>query len=156
MSSAQFYKDSLKTVKFPTFDGTRNQEKVNEFLNVFTMLKSLNGLNDADLVRLVVQHLRGPALLWWLEAAESGRSEQLLSTWDNFKLAFRQRFVRWNASTADTQKLLYGLRQHKSARAYFTEFRQIRLRIPAIPNALLFNIIYGNVKPHCRAALTRL
>ena len=66
MSSSQFYKDSLKTVKFPTFDGTRNQQKVNEFLNVFTVLKTLNSLEDADLVRLVVQHLRGPALLWWL------------------------------------------------------------------------------------------
>ena len=156
MSSAQFYKDSLKTVKFPTFDGTRNQQKVNEFLNVFTILKRLNSLDDADLVRLVVQHLRGPALLWWLEAADSGKSQQLLSSWDNFKLAFRQRFIQWNASTADTQKLLYGLRQQRSARAYFTELREIRMRIPPIPNALLFNIVYGNVKPHCRAALTRL
>ena len=155
-SSAQFYKDSLKTVKFPTFDGTRNQQKVNEFLNVFSVLKSLNGLDDADLVRLVVQHLRGPALLWWLETAESGKSQNLLSSWDNFRVAFRQRFVQWNASTADTQKLLYGLRQQRSARAYFNEFRQIRMRIPPIPNTLLFNIIYGNVKPHCRAALTRL
>ena len=156
VSSAQFYKDSLKTVKFPTFDGTRNQQKVNEFLNVFTVLKSLNRLDDADLVRLVVQHLRGPALLWWLEAADSGKSENLLSSWDNFRVAFRQRFVQWNASTADTQKLLYGLRQQRSARAYFNELRQIRMRIPPIPNTLLFNIIYGNVKPHCRAALTRL
>ena len=92
-SSAQFYKDSLKADKFPTFDGTRNQQKVNEFLNVFIVLKSLNSLDDADLVRLVVQHLRGPALLWWLEAADSGRSQQLLASWDNFKIAFRQRFV---------------------------------------------------------------
>ena len=30
------------------------------------------------------------------------------------------------------------------------------MRIPPIPNALVFNIVYGNVKPHCRAALTRL
>ena len=30
------------------------------------------------------------------------------------------------------------------------------MRIPPIPNALLFNIVYGSVKPHCRAALTRL
>ena len=156
MSSAQFYKDSLKTVKFPIFDGTRNQQKVNEFLNVFTVFKSLNSLDDADLVRLVVQHLRGPALLWWLEAADSGRSQQLLSSWENFKVAFRQRFIQWNASTADTQKLLYGLRQQRSAKAYFNELRQIRIRIPPIPNALLFNIVYGNVKPHCRAALTRL
>ena len=58
------YKDSLKTVRYPTFDGTRNQAKVNEFLNVFSVLKTLNGLDDADLVRLVIQHLRGPALLW--------------------------------------------------------------------------------------------
>ena len=30
------------------------------------------------------------------------------------------------------------------------------MRISPIPNVLLFNIVYGNVKPHCRAALTRL
>ena len=104
MSSAQFYKDSLKTVKFPTFDGTRNQQKVNEFLNVFTVLKSLNSLDDADLVRLVVQHLRGPALLWWLEAADSGRSQQLLSSWENFKVAFRQRFVPNGTLQPQTRK----------------------------------------------------
>ena len=155
-TSAQVYKDSLKTVKYPTFDGTRNQAKVNEFLNVFSVLKTLNGLDDTDLVRLVVQHLRGTALLWWLEAAESPKHQQLLSSWENFKSAFRQRFVQWNASTADTQKLLFGLRQQKSARAYFTELREIRMRIHPIPNVLLFNIVYGNVKPHCRAALTRL
>ena len=155
-SSAQLYRESLKTVKYPTFDGTRNQAKVNEFLNIFSVLKTLNGLDDSDIVRLVVQHLRGSALLWWLEAANNNRSQQLLASWEDFQIAFRQRFVQWNASTADTQKLLYGLRQQKSARAYFNELRQIRIRIPPIPNVLLFNIVYGNVKPHCRAALTRL
>ena len=155
-SSSQAYRDNLRTIKLPTFDGSSKQDKVNEFINIFTVLKSLNGLSDEDLVRLAVQHLRGPALLWWVEAADSGKSTELLSSWDIFKKAFRHRFVHWNASTADTQKLLYGLRQLKSARAYFNEFRQIRMRIPPIPNGLLFNIVYGNVKPHCRAALTRL
>ena len=69
----------MKTVRYPTFDGTRNQAKVNKFLNVFFLLKTLNGLDDADLVRLVVQHLRSPALLWWLEAADSIKSQQLFA-----------------------------------------------------------------------------
>ena len=155
-SSFQLYKDSVRALRLPTFDGSNRQEKVDEFLNIFTVFKSLNGLDDTDLVRLAVQHLRGSALLWWVEAVEFGRSQALLASWDLFKKAFRQRFIRWNASTADTQRLLYGLRQQKSARSYFFELRQIRLRIPPVPNSILFNIIYGNVKPHCRAALTRL
>ena len=67
----QLSSTSLKTVKYLTFDGTKNQAKVNKFLNVFSVLKTLNGLDDANLVRLVVQHLRGSALLWWVEAANS-------------------------------------------------------------------------------------
>ena len=156
VTSSQVYRDNLRTVKLPTFDGSGKQDKVNKCINIFTVLESLNGLNDEDLVRLAVQHLRGPALLWWVEAADSGKSTELLSNWDFFKKAFRQRFVHWNASTADTQKLLYGLRQLKSARVYFSELRQIRMRIPPLPNGLFFNIVYANVKPHCRAALTRL
>ena len=74
-SSSQVYRDNLRTVKLPKFDGSGKQDKVNEFINIFTVLKSLNGLIDKDLVRLAVQHLRGPALLWWVEAADSGRSE---------------------------------------------------------------------------------
>ena len=87
-SSAQFYTDSLKTVKYPTLDGTRNQAKVNEFLNVFSVLKTLNGLDDADLVHLVVQHLRGSALLWWVEPANLNKSQHLLSSWENFQIVF--------------------------------------------------------------------
>ena len=78
-SSSQIYRDNLRTVKLPTFDGSGKQDKVNEFSNIFTVLKSLNGLTDEDLVRLAVQHLRGPALLWWVEAADSGKSTELLS-----------------------------------------------------------------------------
>ena len=84
-SSSQVYRDNLRTVKLPMFDGSGKQDKVNKFLNIFTVLKSLNGLNDEGLVRLAVQHLQGPALLWWLEAADSGKSTELLSSCDIFK-----------------------------------------------------------------------
>lgn len=154
--SSHFYNNSLRGIKYPTYDGTRSQEKVNDFINLFAVVRSLNNLSDSDLVRLAVQHLRGDALLWWIELSETKKAQQLLSDWGAFKAALRRQFVQWNAASADTQKLIYGLRQFGSARAYFQQLRHIRIRIPDIPASLLFNIIYANVKPHCRAALTRL
>ncbi|KAL8433603.1 hypothetical protein Efla_000747 [Eimeria flavescens] len=65
---------------------------------------------DEELVRFVVHHLRGDALLW-LELSESNRSQHLLDDWTAFKSALRGRFVQWNAASTDTQKLLYELRQ---------------------------------------------
>ncbi|KAL8438724.1 hypothetical protein Efla_003395 [Eimeria flavescens] len=77
-ASASFYGASLKGLKYPTYDGSRSQEKVEDFLNVFAVVRSLNSLSDEDLVRFVVHHLRGDALPWWLELSESNRSQHLL------------------------------------------------------------------------------
>ncbi|KAL8424385.1 hypothetical protein Efla_006795 [Eimeria flavescens] len=77
-ASASFYGASLKGLKYPTYDGSRSQEKVEGFLDVFAMVRSLNSLSDKDFVRFVVHHLRGDALPWWLELSESNRSQHLL------------------------------------------------------------------------------
>ncbi|KAL8428452.1 hypothetical protein Efla_003268 [Eimeria flavescens] len=42
-------------------------------------------LSYKDLVRFVVHHLRGDALLWWLELSESNRSQHLLDDWTDFR-----------------------------------------------------------------------
>ena len=155
-ASSQFYSATLRGIKFPTYNGARKQEEVNDFLNLFTVAKGLNNLTDPDLVRIAVQHLRGDALLWWIELADTNRTEALLSDWNSFKQALRQQFVQWNVVSTETQKLIFGLRQTTSARNYFTQLRHTRTRSHSIPNAILFNIVYFNVKPHCRAALIRL
>ncbi|KAL8454861.1 hypothetical protein Emed_000004 [Eimeria media] len=49
VSSAALYNTSLRGVKYPTYDGSGSQEKVNDFLNVFAVVKSLNNLFDIDL-----------------------------------------------------------------------------------------------------------
>ncbi|KAL8435925.1 hypothetical protein Efla_003585 [Eimeria flavescens] len=67
---------------------------------------SLSSLSDKERVRFVVHHLRGDALLWWLELSESNRSQHLLDDWTAFKSALRRRFVQWNAASSNTQKLL--------------------------------------------------
>ncbi|KAL8438990.1 hypothetical protein Efla_007495 [Eimeria flavescens] len=84
-ASHSFYGASLKGLKYPTYDGSSSQEKVEHFLNVFAVVRSLNSLSDKDLVRFVVHHLRGDALLWWLELSESNRSQHLLDDWAAFK-----------------------------------------------------------------------
>ncbi|KAL8273725.1 hypothetical protein Esti_002325 [Eimeria stiedai] len=63
---------------------------------------------------------------------------------------------KWTAASTDTQKLTYRLSQIGSARSYFTQLRHVRMRSLPVPDSLLFNIVSVNVKPHCRAALTRL
>ncbi|KAL8269254.1 hypothetical protein Esti_006823 [Eimeria stiedai] len=47
-SSASLYNASLRVVKYPTYDGSRGQDKVTDFLNVFAIVKSLNN-SDNDL-----------------------------------------------------------------------------------------------------------
>ncbi|KAL8440101.1 hypothetical protein Efla_001982 [Eimeria flavescens] len=121
--SSSFYGASLQGLKYSTYDGNRSQEEVKAFLDVFAVVRSLNSLSDKDLVRFVVHHLRGDALLWWVELSESNRSQHLLDDWTAFKSALRRRFVRSDAASTDTQKLLYGLRQIGSARCYFTQLR---------------------------------
>ncbi|KAL8439577.1 hypothetical protein Efla_007729 [Eimeria flavescens] len=86
-ASASFYGLPLKGLKYPTFEGSRSQEKVEDFLNVFAVFRSLNSLSDKDLVRFVVHHLRGDALLWWLDLLESNRSQHLLDDWTAFESA---------------------------------------------------------------------
>ena len=156
VTSGQLYRETLRNVKYPTYDGTRSQDKVNDFLNLFSVVKGLNGLTDTDLIRLVIQHLRGLALLWWVELSETNKAQRLPSSWSHLKDAFCRQFIQWNATSTDTQSLIYSLRQVGSARSYFTQLRQLRMRIPPIPESLLFHIVYATVQPHCRAALVRL
>ncbi|KAL8430084.1 hypothetical protein Efla_007239 [Eimeria flavescens] len=92
--SSSFCAASLQGLKYSTYDGNRSQEEVKAFLDVFAVVRSLNSLSDKDLVRFVVHHLRGDALLWWLELSESNRSQHLLDDWTAFKSALRRRFVR--------------------------------------------------------------
>ncbi|KAL8424715.1 hypothetical protein Efla_001292 [Eimeria flavescens] len=100
--------------------------------------------------------LRGDVLLCWLELSVSNRSQHRRDGWTAFKSALRRSFVQWNAASTDTQELLYGLRQIGSARSYFPQLRHVCMRSHAIPDSFLFNVVFVNVKPHCRAALTRL
>ncbi|KAL8424941.1 hypothetical protein Efla_007582 [Eimeria flavescens] len=67
-----------------------------------------------------------------------------------------RRNLKINECLCDTQKLLYGLRQIGNARSYSTQLRHVRTRCHAIPDSLLFNVVFVNVKQHCRVALTRL
>ncbi|KAL8426719.1 hypothetical protein Efla_006220 [Eimeria flavescens] len=120
-------------LKYPTQDNSRSQEKVEGFLNVFAVVRSLNSLSDKDLVHFVVHHLRGDALLWWRELSESNRSQHLLDDWAGFKSALRRRVLQRNAASADTQELPYGLRQNGNARSYFTQLRQVHMRVHAVP-----------------------
>ncbi|KAL8424923.1 hypothetical protein Efla_006686 [Eimeria flavescens] len=80
-ASASFCGASRKGLKYPTYDVRRSQEKAEEFLNVFAVVRSPNSLSNKNLVRFVVHHLRGDALLWWLELSESNRSQDLLDDW---------------------------------------------------------------------------
>ncbi|KAL8425121.1 hypothetical protein Efla_007238 [Eimeria flavescens] len=82
--SSSFCGASLQGRKYSTYDGNRSQEEVKAFLDVFSVVRSLNSLSDKDLVRFVVHHLRGDALLWWLELSESNRSQHLLDDWTAF------------------------------------------------------------------------
>ncbi|KAL8432413.1 hypothetical protein Efla_000190 [Eimeria flavescens] len=87
---------------------------------------------------------------------KSNPSQHLLDDWTFFKSALRRRFVQWNAASTDTQKLLYGLQKSGSAWSYFTQLRHVRMLSHAIPDSLLFNLVFVYVKPHCRVALTQL
>ncbi|KAL8438029.1 hypothetical protein Efla_003569 [Eimeria flavescens] len=88
--------------------------------------------------------------------SKSNRSQHLLDDWTAFKSALGRKFVQCSAASTDTQKLLQGLRQIGSARSYFTQLRHVRMRSHAIPDSLLINVVFVNVEPHWRVALTRL
>ena len=54
VASGMLYRETLRSIKSPTYDGTGNQDKVNDFLNLFSAVKRLNGLTDTDVIGLVI------------------------------------------------------------------------------------------------------
>lgn len=68
----------------------------------------------------------------------SDKAQLLLEDWKAFQAALRKQFVRWDATTTDTQTLLCGLKQIGSARSYFNKFKHIKMRLPPIPDFVLF------------------
>ncbi|KAL8270282.1 hypothetical protein Esti_005798 [Eimeria stiedai] len=109
----------------------------------FAVVKSQNNLSDNDLVRLVVHHVRGDALLW-IELSDNHRTQHLLDNWAAFKSALRRRFVQWSAGSTDTQKLIYGLYQIGSARSACSRSSSFKQRSGARPHRSSRSVLAAN------------
>ncbi|MCW2743448.1 MAG: hypothetical protein JWR45_3870 [Blastococcus sp.] len=116
------HRSTVKPNKPATFDGS-NTRNTDTWLFELDMYFAATNTVDPQCVPIVVTFLKDAALQWWQADVKQRQQNQLppLGTWDQFKVAFRARFLPIEASrTART--LLQTIRQHKSVQDYCARF----------------------------------
>lgn len=127
------FADGIKTVPPELFKGDRSPAAVEAWLHTMDKYLGLHqSLSDQQRVEYATTLLRGQAATWW-QHVEKDLHTPLPQDWEQFKAAFRKEFKPANSSQLARQRL-QNLQQSASIREYITEFRDIMLDLPEMPD----------------------
>jgi Ty3 transposon capsid-like protein len=99
--------------------------------------------DDDDKITYAVQHLAGPAKTWYRTHS------QLLLTWDVFEEAFRDHYELHNKD-GNAAIRLKSIKQTGRLSQYTTDFNNLVLLLPGIPNSVLRDIYIDGLNPSIR------
>ena len=121
-----FYRVSLKFPEPKGFDGSRDQQKVEEFLYQAERYTKFYGLTGARAVDTVTGYFRGKATTWWrLYTRHNSNPENL----EIFADLLRDKFIPKTAKRNLKDKL-EKLKQYGSVAKFNSEFRDMLLELP--------------------------
>lgn len=134
-----------------SFDGTRDYEKVENFLTSARKYKSMKNLLDYDALRSLPLILKGNAAIWWSGVKDT------ITTWNDFESQVRKTFAPQKPGYVIFQELS-ELRQKPDelTERFVTKQRALLNQLsPPLPDIVQLDMMYGFLHPKTQEQIPR-